>query len=215
MSERHGLHADDAIGAGETAGKMRCQPGTIRKRGARSGHDREPGAGQDAGGIAPVAENRPDLGERMKKRSRSTPWRVASSARPAECRLCTRGRPFDLDPAHDEARIAGDRQLHHGCPVIGCGDVCVELVGRCTGGNEEHAIEPERLANLLGDHEVAEMDGVEVPPRIPTRRSVGAIQARDSWSGPSPILPRVRFPLQLAATDAHGLARRTPCRRSS
>ena len=72
--------------------------------------------------------------------------------------------PLHLHAVHAERRIVGDGGAHPGQSLRGGRDRIarrVVLVRGHRGRNQDHALEPERLAHLLGRAQMAEVDRVE------------------------------------------------------
>ena len=85
-------------------------------------------------------------------------------------------------------------------------DRAVDLVGRHRGGNEQDPLEPERLARLLGDGQMGDVDRIERATEDPDRATPDG--AAGSRRGPrSPALPGLRLPFELGRPDTDGVAR--------
>ena len=69
----------------------------------------------------------------------------------------------ELPVVHVEARVAPDGELHHGEALVGGRVRIAPAVVRQTRRHEQDALEAERLRELGGEAQVAEMDRIEGP----------------------------------------------------
>ena len=67
----------------------------------------------------------------------------------------------EFDVADAEGVVVFDGELQHREAVGSVGDRAVRLPPRFARGHEQHEIEVQRGARVLGEHEVSDMDGVE------------------------------------------------------
>jgi hypothetical protein len=75
-----------------------------------------------------------------------------------------RSRASQLDVRDGEFRMVRGRQLDHRVTVRRRGQAGHQLVGRRTGGDEDDAIEAQLLEGLVGQEQMAIVNGVERPP---------------------------------------------------
>jgi hypothetical protein len=72
----------------------------------------------------------------------------------------TRTRTLHFARIQLKARVAGNRPAHHFQPVGRCSTRRAAM-RRLSGGNEQHALEADRLGHFLGQPQVTEMDRIE------------------------------------------------------
>ena len=70
-------------------------------------------------------------------------------------------RAVDLEPARQKGRVRGGGEDRHGITVLGRRHRLVKLKGGRPCRHKEHSVQVERLARLLGSHQMPVMDGIK------------------------------------------------------
>ena len=108
-----------------------------------------------------------------------------------------------------EGRVAGDRQLDHGQPILAGRDGLTGLVRRLTGRDEQHLLQAEGLAASSATARCAMWIGSKVPPRTPSEPATLGSRTRRSHA-----LPRLAPPIR-ARRRRSGRGRRSRSRRAA
>ena len=76
-------------------------------------------------------------------------------------------RAADLDVGYGEPPLPLDDQLQHGHPVVRGSARLAQLEGRDLIGHEVEPVERQRVDQVLGQQQVAEVHGIKRPPEDP------------------------------------------------